>query len=199
LNQPRKSGVARALLPVLICCELIGLSVSSEELIPRRSGDQLRVAAPRLHFITGRSLQRLRDGDIVPFDFQLSVAAGSKTNVVQRALERFVVSYPIWEVEKFSVVRPRNFRKSSADLSANAAEAWCLENIFIPVDTLPANQELWARLEVRTSDPREAASDGGESGVSLAALIDLFSRPTRAQQDHWTYESQPFHLSDLKP
>jgi hypothetical protein len=199
LNKPRKSGVGRALLPVLICCELIGLSVSSEDLIPRRSGDQLHVAAPRLHFITGRSLQRLRDGDIVPFDFQLTVAAGVKTNVVQRALERFVVSYPIWEVDKFSVVRAHNFKQSSADLSASAAEAWCVQNIFIPVDTLPANQELWARLEVRTSDPRDAAADGGASGVSLAALIDLFSRPARAQQDHWAYDSSAFRLSDLKP
>ena len=38
------------------------MSVSNEDLIVRRSGDLIRVTAPRLHFITGKTLQRLRDG-----------------------------------------------------------------------------------------------------------------------------------------
>ena len=102
----------------------------------RRTGDHIRVVAPRLHFLTGKSLQRLHDGAIVPFDFQLSIAAGAKSNVVERTFERFTVSYDVWE-EKFSVVRPRDFRKSASNLSANAAESWCLENLLARTSTLP--------------------------------------------------------------
>ena len=175
------------------------MSVSSEDLIPRRSGDLVRVVAPRLHFITGKSLQRLHDGAIVPFDFQLSVAAGVRTNVVERAFERFTVSYDVWE-ERFSVVRLRDFRKSGSNLSASAAESWCLENILARTSALPAGRELWARLEVRSAEPKEPSSSPfADPGISITTLIGIFSRPPRPAQDHWSLESAPFHLADLKP
>jgi len=176
----------------------VAMSVASDELVPRRSGDHVRVIAPRLHFLTGKSLQRLHDGAIVPFDFQLSIAAGSKTNVVERAFERFTVSYDVWE-EKFRVVRLSDFRKSATSLSAVAAETWCLENLFVPAAGLPADKELWARLDVRTAEPKEQVPSTADSGISIPALIQLLSRPPRPQQDHWVLESASFHLADLKP
>ena len=183
--------------PALVCFELIALSVASEDLIPRRgTSDELHVAAPRLHFLTGRSLDRLHDGVSVPFDFQLSVASGVKTNVMERALERFVVSYDLWE-EKFSVVRLRNLRKSNLRLSSNAAESWCLDNIFVPISRLPADHPLWAKLEIRSVDPKQDAAPE-EPAISLTSLIEVFSRPARAQQEHWSLESSPFRLADLK-
>ena len=183
--------------PALVCCELIALSVASEDLIPHRgSYDELHVTAPRLHFLTGRSLERLHDGVSVPFDFQLSVASGVKTNVTERALERFVVSYDLWE-EKFSVVRLRSLRKSNLRLSSNAAESWCLDNVFVPISRLPADRELWARLEIRSADAKPDATLA-EPAISLTSLIEVFSRPARAQQQHWSIESAPFRLADLK-
>jgi hypothetical protein len=177
---------------------LLGLGVSSAELAVRPSGDELHVAAPRLHFLTGKSLQRLHDGAAVPFDFQLTVAAGSRNNVVARALERFVVSYDVWE-EKFSVVRLRDLRKSGSHLSAGAAEAWCLDNIFASSANLPAGQPLRAHLEIRAAEQKETAIMPQNNGISLTALIEVFSRPTRPQQEHWALESAPFRLADLKP
>jgi len=175
------------------------MSVSSEDLIVRRSGDLIRVIAPRLHFISGKSLQRLRDGAVVPFDFQLSIAAGSRGNVVERAFERFTVSYDVWE-ERFSVVRLRDFHKSSSNLSANAAESWCLENILARRSSLPADRELWARLEVRSSEQKEPSSfPYADPGISITTLIGIFSRPPRPAQDHWAFESAAFRLADLKP
>lgn len=175
------------------------MSVSNEDLIVRRSGDLIHVTAPRLHFITGKSLQRLHDGAVVPFDFQLSIAAGSRSNVVERALERFTVSYDVWE-ERFSVVRLRDFRKSASNLSANAAESWCLENILARVSTLPADREFWARLEVRSAEPKEPSSSPyADAGISITTLIGVFSRPPWPAQDHWSLESAAFRLADLKP
>jgi hypothetical protein len=37
------------------------------------------------------------------------------------------------------------------------------------------------------------------SGINLATLIEIFSRPSRPQQDRWSAESAPFQLADLKP
>ena len=175
------------------------MSVSNEDLIVRRSADLIRVTAPRLHFITGKSLQRLRDGAIVPFDFQLSIAAGARSNIVERAFERFSVSYDVWE-EKFSVVRLRDFHKSPVNLSAAAAEAWCLENILARPANVPGDRQLWARLEVRSAEPKEPSSSPyADPGISITTLIGVFSRPPRPAQDHWSLESGAFHLADLKP
>jgi hypothetical protein len=193
----KRSLAAQVFVQALLCLELLGLSASSEDLFARRFAEQIHVIAPRLHFLSGKSLQRLHDGATVPFDFQLSISAGLKTNLVQRAVERFSVSYDVWE-EKFRVVRLRDFRKSAAGLSATAAETWCLENLFVPSAGLPADKELWARLDVRTAEAKELVPSTADSGISIPALIQLLSRPPRPQQDHWMLESASFHLADLK-
>jgi hypothetical protein len=192
------SRKAQIVLAALLGFELLALSVSSEDLYARRAGGELRVSAPRLHFLTGKTLQRLHDGALVPFDFQLAIASPNRANVVARALERFTVSYDVWQ-EKFSVTRLRDFRKSGPSLSANAAEAWCLENIFLPTNAVPADKELWARLEVRAVESKEPYAPLADSGISIATLIGAFSRPPRPQQDHWSLETASFRLSDLKP
>jgi hypothetical protein len=191
LNRARKQAV----LALFLCMELAAMTVSSQGLIPHHVAGDIRVSAPSLHFLTGKSLTRLHDGAAVPFDVQLIVASGSKNNVVARALERFTVSYDVWE-EKFSVVRVRDFRRSGMRLSASSAESWCLDNIVIPAADLPAGQQLWARLEIRSAESKEPLA--ANSGINLATLIEIFSRPSRPQQDRWSVESAPFQLADLK-
>jgi len=164
-------------------------------LAPHRIAGDIHVSAPLLHFLTGKSLARLHNGVAVPFDFQLVIAAGSKDNVVARALERFTVSYDVWE-EKFSVIRVSDFRRSGMRLSAASAESWCIDDIFIPAARVPSGQQLWARLEIRSAETKEPLA--ADSGINLATLIEIFSRPTRPQQDHWALESAPFQLADLK-
>jgi hypothetical protein len=194
LRHGRGSVGARAALALLLSLRLTALTVPSG-LTPHRVAGDLHVTAPALHFLTGKSLARLHDGAAVPFDFQLIVAAGSKDNVVARALERFTISYDVWE-EKFSVVRVRDFRRSGMRLSASSAESWCLENIVIAAAGLPAGQQLWARLEIRSAESREPLAAG--SGINFATLIEIFSRPSRPQQDRWSVESAPFLLSTLQ-
>jgi hypothetical protein len=181
---------------LLLSMELAAITVSTQGLVPHRVADEIRVAAPSLHFLTGKALSRLHDGAAVPFDFQLIVASGSKNNVIARALERFMVSYDVWE-EKFSVVRIRDLRKSGMRLSAASAESWCLDNIFVPSAGLPDGPALWARLEIRSVESKEPLA--ASSGINLATLIEIFSRPTRPEQDHWSIESAPFQLASVKP
>jgi hypothetical protein len=191
LNRARK----QAALALLLAMGLGAMTVSSSGLLPHHVSGEIRVTAPNLHFLTGKSLSRLHDGAAVPFDFQLMIT-DSRNNVIARALERFTVSYDVWE-EKFSVVRVRDFSKSGMRLSAASAESWCLENIFVPAASLQAGQQLWARLEIRTVESREPLS--ADSGINLATLIEIFSRPSRPQQDRWSLESAPFQVASLQP
>jgi hypothetical protein len=188
---------ARWVLAALICFEVVAMSVSSQDLFVRRNSGEIHPFAPRLHFLTGKTLARLHDGAAVPFDFRFTIASGSKTNVVARAFERFTVSYDVWQ-EKFSVVRLHDFRRSPLSLSANAAEAWCEDNIALPAKTLPEGRELWASLEIRSVE-QKAALLGNDSGISITTLIELFSRPPHAEQDRWTLESKSFHLPEGTP
>jgi hypothetical protein len=184
----------QAAIALLVSGAVAAMSVPAPNLLPHHVGGDIRVSAPSLHFLTGKSLSRLHDGAAVPFDFQLLIASGSRDNVVARSLERFTVSYDVWE-EKFSVVRVRDFHRSGMRLSAASAESWCLDHIVIPASVLPSGQ-LWARLEIRSSETREPLDSS--SGVNIATLIEIFSRPSRPQQDRWSVESAPFQLSELK-
>ena len=102
----------------------------------------------------------------------------------------------MWE-EKFSVVRVRDFRRSGMRLSASSAESWCLDNIVIPAAGLPSASNSSARLEIRSAESKEPLA--ANSGINLSTLIEIFSRPSRPQQDRWSVESAPFQLTDLKP
>jgi len=198
LTKTRQIALPTACIAVLIvtALSLDSLGLSGDGIQPRWAGDFLEVAAPKLHFLTGQQLDRLRNGAAVPFDFQLTLSAGPGTPL-HRALERFVVSYDLWE-ERFSVVRLRNFRRSAMHLTATAAESWCLENIAIPAYSVPSDRPLWLKLEIRSAESKPAAPIADEGGVSLATLIELFSHPTRNTQGHWESQAGPFRLDDLR-
>lgn len=169
----------------------------AEELIVHRQGDELHISAPELHFIAGHSLEQLQDGASVSFNFQLTLWTDSRTRLVQRSLDRFVVSYDLWE-EKFSVVELQNARKKISHLTAATAEAWCMDNISVSTTGISNDQKLWLRLEVRAGDRKSEPPLFGDSGLSLNSLIEIFSRKAEAAQPHWTLDTGPFRLGELK-
>lgn len=165
----------------------------------RLEGGDLRVAAPRLKFLTGKPLERLQDGASVAFLAQFSLAAGSNGIAMRRAVDRFVISYDLWE-EKFSITRTgqnRNDRRSVSHLTMAAAEAWCLSNLALNAQGLAPDRQFWVRLELRAEDPRDQAAVVGEPGINLTRLIEVFSNPARAQQARWEAEEGPVRLADL--
>jgi len=174
------------------------MRVSSEDVTVVRMQDDLKVAAPKLHFLSGKPLERLHNAMAVPFDFQLTLFNGSRDTPYRRSAERFVVSYDIWD-EQFSVTRMRSPRKTVMGLaSAASAETWCLDNLLISPAGVPGTNKLWLRLEIRAEDPRDVASVlGGDQGISLSGLVELFSRPPGNAQERWAVDSDPFRLSEL--
>lgn len=169
---------------------------AAESLAVSFDGDNLRVAAPGLHFLTGRPLERLKDAATVAFLSQLTLFSDDRGTVFKRAIERLVVSYDLWE-EKFSVTIPGGGRRSILNVSAGQAESWCLENLAISAMGLTPERPFWLRFDLRTADRRELASVVGDSGLSLSGLIDLFSRKPGEGDVSWTRSYGPFRLLDL--
>lgn len=174
------------------------MTLSSEDLLIQPAGDELRLTAPRLHFLTGASLSHLQDGISVPFDFQVTLFSGSRETPVWRDFERFVVSYDLWE-ERFAISRITGTRRSVSHLQAAAAERWCFEQLSIPTAGLARDGRLWLRVEVRSEDPRDGPPIvADDQGISLASLIEVFSRPVRRQQQRWLLENGPFRLAEYQ-
>ena len=175
-----------------------GLALVAEDLILQRHNEQLHFIAPKAHFVAGRTLERLRDGVAVPIDFNLTLSVGAKQNIVERQMERFVISYDLWE-ESYRVVRLGQ-RKSASNLSAAQLETWCFDNLGLPLDRIPKDQPLFFRVEIRTAEvvPAKTVFMGVDAfSDPMKALIAVFSNPPTRQQAHWMYENGPFSLGDL--
>jgi len=173
------------------------LGVSAQTLLPRLDGDYLRVTAPNLQFLTGKAFDRLKVGNTVSYNAQLTVATGRDKIIQARAVAHFDFSYDIWE-ERFKVTLliPGLSRSSAKNLTAAAAQAWCLENLKIDLANVPSDRPIWVRLEMRVEDPKD--SEGViRDGISLNALIGLLSQG-RPQQQHFVEEIGPLKLSDLR-
>jgi hypothetical protein len=113
---------------------------------------------------------------------------------LQRAFDRFVISYDLWE-QTYSVSRMRSSRGQASNLTMQQTEDWCISAMTLRASTLPRNEPVWFRLEVQPQEPKQANTGFDESGPSLAALIDVFSRASRARQSEmWRVETGPVRL-----
>jgi hypothetical protein len=182
---------------LLTCLGFAGaLCVTGQNLLLRSSDHQIRLAAPNFRFINGKALERLQNGLAVPFDIQVSVY-GENRSVLWKDFERFTLSYDLWE-ERFSVTRLRSQRSSASHLTAQQAEAWCLDRFAIPQANLPADRTVHFRVDVFAREPRSSGDSGREEPLSLGTLIDLLSRPAKPQHlAHSRVESGPVRVGEI--
>jgi len=182
---------------------MLAEAMLSEDLILQHRNRRLEFSAPRTDFFAGQPMVRLRNAAEVPFIIKTTLFSGKKDHVFISAVDRFIVSFDIWEkTEKaYSVVKVEAPRKTAAHLTAKDAQAWCLSQMSLDTTGLSGSEPLWARLEVRAEDPPR---DGGllgdsvtSSGISLTSLIDFMSRP--GSQPQKTLEYPAFTLDQLKP
>ncbi len=178
-------------------CAPIWKCLPAPVLTPRADGDELRIAVSELHFLSGKPLDKLHNGATVSFAFQLTLRTDFGPAALARAVERFVVSYDLWE-EKFTVARLGKVRRSISHLSATAAENWCFDSLVLSTAGLAPDKRFWLRLEVRADDPKDGLGVIEEPGINLTRLVDIFSRPPREQQARWQVEAGPLLLADLR-
>jgi hypothetical protein len=180
----------------------IMMGVIAQALSVRVDSSFLRVSAPNLDFLKEKPLERLKDGNTVGYLAQLTVATGEERTVQGRSIVRFAFSYDIWtERFKVTVVTPgpkNETRPSAKNLTREAAQAWCLDQLKIDVARLPADRPVFVRLEMRSEDARETQGIIGEPGINLSGLIALFSRPVKNEQVRLSEEIGPLNLADLR-
>jgi hypothetical protein len=179
----------------------LGVEMITPQLLVHLDGDYLRISAPHLNFLSGKALQRLKDGSTVAFLGQLTIAPNLNSVMADaRAMARFALSYDIWE-ERFSVTRigeRPDSRRSVSHLSATAAENWCLDNLAIDRSQIPADHAFYVQLDLRTEDPRDQSGVIGDPGINITRLIEIFSRPVKSAQPRWLLNSGPFRLTELR-
>jgi hypothetical protein len=184
----------------VLCAFALSL-VDPTSLLVQLDGDYLRIAAPRLNFLSGKPLERLKDGASVAFIGQLTITTSPNSLApVARSVARFAFSYDIWE-ERFSVAKigPKpDSRRTMSHLSAQTAQDWCFENLVVDRSQIPLDKPFYIQLDLRAEDPQDQLSFLGDPGINITRLIEIFGRPGRGAQPRWVGTSGPWRLDDLK-
>ncbi|MBM3786433.1 MAG: hypothetical protein FJW30_18905 [Acidobacteria bacterium] len=164
----------------------------------RHDDGVLRVSAPgNLHFIEGPVLKRLQDGAGLVFSLQLTLSTDQFRTVSRRQVERFVVSFDLWE-EKFAVTRLGLVKQQTSHLSRDAAERWMFDHAGLSLHGLRGDSPNWVRTELRVDDPRDSGGFILDPSLTLARLVDWFGRAPRGEASRWAWERGPFRLNELE-
>jgi hypothetical protein len=70
--------------------------------------------------------------------------------------------------------------------------------MVVSASGLDPKSPLRLRFELRAADPKEEEAVVGEPGINVSRLIELFSRRPRADQPHWTLDTGPLRLAELR-
>ena len=158
------------------------------------TGGEVRVQAPGFRFITGEPLTRLKDGLPVRVELEIRVLAGpGGAAAAAQSRQTFVLSYDLWE-ERFAAAVSGTGSRSVSHLTAAAAEAWCIQQLSVPVSGLGSlrSQPFWVRLQSRILNGK---SDGREDeGLTLRGIIDTLSRRQAGEKTSHSAEAGPFRV-----
>ncbi len=173
------------------------LAAQSTSLLVEREGATLHVSASRLPLLEGKPLEQLHNGASITYVFELTLTPELESEPAVRLKERFVFSFDLWE-EKFSVVQPDPPGRSASQLSAAAAIAWCLDNMQVSAKSLTPDKTFVIRLECWVAADNSDGGSQNKSSLTLAGLVDVFSRKGRNPPPRWLAVAGPLRLSDLK-
>ena len=168
---------------------------SAQTLTVDTVGDALKIRAPGFSFLKGDPLARLKDGRSVRVELAAMVLPGPGKSPAATTRRVFALSYDLWE-ERFAVTTVDARSQAVSHLTMAAAEAWCVEQLAIPVSALGAmgrDLPFWIRLEYRLLDG-DSASTPEDSGYTLRALIDALSRRRKTESSPHPLEAGPFRL-----
>jgi hypothetical protein len=173
------------------------LHVCAQSLTVRHDSGRIRVSSPKALFLEGRSLEKLHSGASVVFAIQISMHTGAANTVLRRQAGRFAISFDLWE-ERFAVALLGSPRKSASHMSAAEAETWCLDNLPLSSAGLSPDSAFSVTLDVRAEEPDDGPPLGEDLGVTVARIVELFSRPQRSGDTRKQVKAGPFHLKDLR-
>ena len=163
-------------------------------------GDALKIRAPGFSFLRGDPVARLKDGRSVRVELAAFVLAGPGKPASVTTRRIFALSYDLWE-ERFAVSAVDTRSLSASHLTLAAAEAWCLEQLAVPLKALgPLGRDVpfWLRLEYRILES-DSPSESVDTGYTLQALIDALSRRRKTESSSRPLEAGPFRLQPRVP
>jgi hypothetical protein len=183
---------------LLVLAAALGFDALAQSglLTVERRGEFLYVAAPQLHFLAGRIIEKLRDGATVDYVVTLTAAAARDKKQAAQLRERFSVSFDLWE-EKYSVVQRRQNGRGTTHLTADMAEKWILDAMPLPVQAIPELQPFIVRLECFADQTQVENDEIIRPMLTLSGLIDIFSRRESEKPLRWEAVSVPLLLRDL--
>jgi hypothetical protein len=170
--------------------------VSAQALTVEAAGDALKIRAPGFSFLKGDPLARLKDGRSVRVELAAMVLPGPGKSPAVTSRRIFALSYDLWE-ERFAVSALNDATRSQSvsHLMQAAAEAWCVDQLAIPLKALGAlgrDVPFWIRLEYRIVDGDPPGSE--DPGYTLQGLIDALSRRRKTESSPPPLEAGPFRL-----
>ncbi|MBM3764637.1 MAG: hypothetical protein FJW32_04525 [Acidobacteria bacterium] len=164
----------------------------------RRDDGVLRVLPPSdFHFLEGQTLRKLQDGAGLVFTMQLSISNDQFRTIARRQVERFVVSFDLWE-EKFAAVRLGLVKHQQSHLTRDAAERFLFDHTGIALYGLAAGEPHWIRAELRADEPRDSAGFLLDPSVTLSRLVEWFGRSQRGEALRWSIDRGPFRLHEVE-
>jgi hypothetical protein len=188
-------AAARRAIVMLALLPWPTVPVSAQALAVDAVGDALKIRAPGFSFLKGDPLARLKDGRAVRVELAALVLAGPGKSPTAATRRTYSLSYDLWE-ERFAVTAVDAQPQSVSHLTLAAAEAWCVEQLTIPLrafGTLGRDLPFWIRLEYRMLDG-DASPDPADSGYTLQALIEALSRRRKTESAPPPLEGGPFRL-----
>jgi hypothetical protein len=161
-------------------------------------GDNIRVKAPGLHFLTGKPLERLKIADTVVFDSQITLFTDDHGQIFHHPVtERLIVSYDLWQ-EKFSVAIRGVSVRSRSLLTLSQAEDFALGELAFSALGLAPDRPFWLRFDLSVRSSKDLSGAVGDSGISVSGLLlDWLSRKPGPDNPNWTRRAGPLRLADL--
>jgi hypothetical protein len=183
---------ALALVMIVMLASLDARLGSQSMTVSTKDG-AVRVQAPGFRFLSGPTLTRLKDGLTVRVEMAMrALAEPGATTAAAQARQTFILSYDLWE-ERFAATVSGGGSRSVSHLTAAAAEAWCIEQLAVPVSGLGSlrTQPFWIRLEAQMINGESTARDS--EGLTLKGIIDTLSRKAGEKTSH-SIEGGPFKV-----
>ena len=180
-------------LVMIVMLAALDARLGSQSMTVSTKDGAVRVQAPGFRFLSGPTLTRLKDGLSVRVEIAMRVLAEpGDTNAAAEARQTFILSYDLWE-ERFAATVSGGGSRSVSHLTAAAAEAWCIEQLAVPVSGLGSlsTQPFWIRLEAQMINGESTARDS--EGLTLKGIIDTLSRKAGAKTSH-SIEGGPFKV-----
>jgi len=189
----RAAGIAL----VALACLGVPYRLAAQSLTVRAAGDMLQVRGSGLRLIESAVAEHLKDGRSVRVDFEMTILDKAQGAAVTQNRQSFVLSFDLWE-QRYAVTRTGAAPRSISHLTARDAEAWCVENLSIPLTALgrfSRDLPFWVRVEFRVQE-QPPPPDDTQGPLALRTLIEVFSRRGSEQALDRTFTAGPFRIGN---